>query len=99
MEKFIVNQSNNFMRIFRLPLEYPSDFCFGGGHPVNFQLVDWFNPVEMKFWERGKRDFILKGTELEEHRMRIREFIKGKMYYIVGYKYLAIADYGDTFLI
>ena len=40
-----VDSWNNFCRVFMLPEEYPEDFCFNGGHPVNFQMVDWFNPV------------------------------------------------------
>lgn len=31
-----------FYHVFRLPPAFPSEYCFGGGVPVNFQMVDWF---------------------------------------------------------
>ena len=43
--KYKVDGWNNFCRIFELPETYPKEYCFGGGHPVSFQMVDWFNPV------------------------------------------------------
>ena len=43
--KFQVDAWNNFCMVFELPETYPNDFCHGGGHPVNFQMVDWFYPV------------------------------------------------------
>ena len=43
--RYKVDGWNNFCRVFELPAEYPEDFCFGGGHPVSIQMVDWFNPV------------------------------------------------------
>jgi len=86
-----ITYEENFIRIFRLPKEYPSDFCFGGGHPVAMQLVDWFNPI-------GPNE-IPEDIDLEEIRKKIREFVKGKVYYWPRYKYLAITDYEDAFLI
>ncbi len=44
MTRYVVTDMTNFMRIFRLPLQYPKGFCFGGGYSVEMQLVDWFNP-------------------------------------------------------
>lgn len=90
MSEFKINQMNNFMRIFRLPTDFPSDYCFSGGHPVEFQLVDWFNPIEPD---------TLKKVDLSKHREMIREFVRGKVYFDPSVKYLAIADYGDAFLI
>lgn len=85
-----ITNTNNFMRIFKLPTEYPEDFCFGGGIPVTFQMVDWFSPVP---------DNMIENFNIEKHRKMIRKFVKEKIYFTTGYKYLAIADYGDTFLI
>ena len=85
-----ITERNNFMRIFRIPHEFPSDFCFGGGHPVEFQLVDWFQPVPSEMVE----DF-----DAEKHRGFIRDFIETKAYIKSNYQYLALADYGDVFLI
>lgn len=95
---FNITQNNNFIRIFRIPNEFPSDFCFGDGHPVNFQLVDWFNPIpQEELWEGKTKN--LTETEIEEYRQSIRKFIEVKNYYNPEFKLLALSDYGDVFLI
>ena len=38
--------SEPFFHVFRLPTKFPSEYCFGGGVPVNFQMVDWFGGLE-----------------------------------------------------
>lgn len=93
-----VTERNNLMRIFRIPKEFPSGFCFGGGHPVNFQIVDRFNPIPQEELWSGKTK-TLNGKELEEYRGAIREFIKVKNYYNPEFKFLALSNYGDVFLI
>ena len=86
-----ITSENNFIRVFRLPELFPPDFyCFGGGKEVGFWLVDWFNPVP---------DAMIENFNTEKHREMIREFIKGKIYYDPNYKFLAITDYGEAFLI
>lgn len=95
---FNITERNNFTRIFRIPNEFPSDFCFGGGHPVNFQLVDWFNPIPQEELWSGKVKNLTE-EELAKHREAIREFIKVKNYYDPEFKLLAMSDYGDVFLI
>ena len=37
-----------FVRVFRCPMRYPETFCFGGGVPVEFIMVDWFNTPDMR---------------------------------------------------
>ena len=96
MSKFTVNKDNNFIRIFRLPQSMPSDFCFGGGHKVEFQLVDWFNPV---CDPEEPLPAMLEGHNLEELRGAIKAFIKPKIYFNPAFTFLAITDYGDSFLI
>ena len=98
MKQTQVTEKNNFMRIFRIPNQFPSDFCFGGGHPVNFQIVDWFNPIPQEELWSGKTK-TLSEKELEEYRGGIREFIKVKNYYDPEFKFLALSDYDDVFLI
>ncbi|MDD5053470.1 MAG: hypothetical protein PHO27_12115 [Sulfuricurvum sp.] len=96
----IVTEATNFMRVFRLPLQYPEGFCFNGGYPVEIQLVDWFNPFNPEdFW--GEKTKELTPTGMEAHRNLLRDFIKAKGYVkqFTGYTFLAIADYGDAFLI
>ncbi len=96
--KITVTQENNFIRIFRIPNEFPSDFCFGGDHPVNFQMLDWFNPISQEeLWSGKPKE--LTDKELEEYREAIREFIKVKNYYDPDFKFLALSAYGDVFLI
>jgi hypothetical protein len=35
-----------FFHVFRMPEKFPSEYCFGAGVPVNFQMVDWFGGTE-----------------------------------------------------
>ncbi len=96
--KITITQENNFIRIFRMPQQFRSDFCFGGGHPVNFQMVDWFNPIpQEELWSGKPKE--LTDKELEEYREAIREFIKVKNYYDPKFQFLALSAYGDVFLI
>lgn len=96
--KIQITERNNFIRIFRIPNQFPSDFCFGGDHPVNFQLVDWFNPIPQEdLWSDKMKT--LTEEELEEYRKVIREFIKFRNYYDSEFKFLALSGYGDVFLI
>jgi hypothetical protein len=95
---FTISEETNFVRIFRLPLSYPRGFCFGGGYPVNFQLVDCFNPFSTQEIY-GSTHKIIGGDEYENHIDHLRDFIGKKVYFERGSRYLAIADYGDAFLI
>ena len=86
------------MRIFQVPVEYPMEYCFEGGKPASFLMVDWFNPIEQdKFW--GDKNVTMNDEDLEKHHEMVRNFIKGKTYYNPAYKYLAITDYNDAFFI
>jgi hypothetical protein len=96
----IITEETNFMRVFRLPLEYSRGFCFGGGYSVEIQLVDWFKPFEPQdFWYHKQKE--LTQDEMETHRNLIRDFIKPKVYVknFPGHQFLAITDYGDAFII
>jgi hypothetical protein len=93
-----VTADTNFLRLFEMPQNFPSGFCFGGGYPVRFQMIDWFGPIDqMKFWENKSIEMSL--DEVETHHEQIRKFIKEKLYYKPECKYLAITDYGDAFMI
>ena len=37
--KFVVTELNNFGRVFRMPFDYPSDFCFG--EDIRFRCSSW----------------------------------------------------------
>lgn len=110
--KFVVTEMNNFARVFRLPSGYPEGFCFGGGYPVNFQLVDWLNPVptltdvcpEISLpGSDGMTKFPLdlEGESLEKLREGLRGFIKDKVYVKSNpqRQFLMITDYGDVFFV
>ena len=105
--KFIVDPWNNFCRIFELPETYPKGYCFGGGHPTNFQLIDWFYPTEVsqaavskEVWEEKVGP--VKDQEVEVDMYELSEklipFLEKKEYAKKGRQYLVICDFGGTFL-
>lgn len=81
---------NNFGRVFELPEEYPNGFCFGGGLPVEFQMVDWFNPWPPDYADPSK----LADMEWDEFREKLTGFLLAKNYVKPGRKYLLITDFG-----
>lgn len=87
----MITEMQNFIRIFRLPDALSSEYCFAGGIPTTFTMVDWFNPVPPNDMND---DF-----DAVKHRELIREFVRKKPYYQEGKKHLAITDYGDVFFI
>lgn len=81
---FVFDDKDNLIRIFRLPLLISSDFCFGGGIPTTFEMVDWFRPSDaMRDWKPDD----------------VREFIRTKVYYRSDRNYLAMCRTGECFLI
>jgi len=105
--KYIVNPWNNFCRIFELPERYPTEFCFNGSHPVNFQLVDWFYPtsvpqaaVPKNIWEENVGP--VKNEDIEINHddlvLKLLPFLKNKSYIKSSKKYLFIADFGMSFI-
>lgn len=93
METIKITTATNFVRVFRLPDDYPSDFCFGGGHPVTMQLVDWFNPSDQN------KEYEFGDDEHKKHIEMLRDFIKGKMYFDPKHTYLLLTDYGDAIVV
>jgi len=105
--KYIVTPWDNFCRIFELPGRFPSGYCFGGGHPCNFQLIDWFYPTEVsqaavpkEVWEKEVGPVKDQDVEYdhEELKKRLMPFLKEKTYVKPGRTYLFMADFGMTFL-
>lgn len=87
-----ITQDNNFCRVFELPAIYPEEFCFNGGHVVEFIMVDWFNPVNpIDLWNGGE-------VEWEQIRPEIECFLKEKNYLKSGRRYLVITDFGESFV-
>jgi hypothetical protein len=79
------DMTDNLIRVFLLPATVSAEFCFGGGHPTNFILVDWFRPSQ----EVGEP------LDIEG----IRQFIRDKMYYHPDRNLLAMCRTGEVFLI
>ena len=88
----MITEKNNFCRVFELPNTYPQAFCFGDGHPVTFQLVDWFQPIPT--------GDILSDTikPWGEYVYSLTVFLKNKDYMKVGKQYLLITDFGESML-
>jgi len=85
-----VTQENNFCRVFELPIEFPSGFCFGGGIPITFKMVDWFNPIPAP--EMG----IEKLDTWDEYKPLILEWLVDKVYLKPDRQYILITDFGKT---
>jgi hypothetical protein len=100
--KYEVDGWNNFCRVFELPENYPSDFCFGGGHPVSFQMVDWFNPVpgigqpgiSKEEWREKLGEIEVKEITTEELRESLIPWLLEKSYVKPGREYLVLCDFG-----
>jgi hypothetical protein len=88
----MINEMSNFCRVFELPDKYPSGYCFGGGFPVEFKMVDWFNPIPSDdFYDN-------KIKKWEDYVPMIKEFLLKKLYVKSGMKYLVITDFGESFV-
>ena len=100
--KYTVDGWNNFCRVFEIPNSFPNKYCFGGGHPVNFQMVDWFNPVEglgtpgvsKKVWREKVGEIKTVKTTEDELRKDIIEFLMKKRYVKPRREYLVLCDFG-----
>lgn len=85
-------QETNFCRVFELPDEYPSGFCFGGGRPVQMKMVDWFNP-----WPPPKGEYFgLADMTWTEVCAMLLPFLRGKNYVQPGKQYLVLTDFGGS---
>jgi len=104
--EFIVDGWNNFCRVFEMPVEYPTGFCFGGGKPVNFQMVDWFEPVSglpqpavsKKIWEDNVGEIETKIITIAELMEKLIPFLSDKSYVQAGRKYLVITNFDASFI-
>jgi hypothetical protein len=98
--KYRVTEATNFIRILLVPSELPEDFCFSGGHPTVFTVVDWFNPfIPCDCWDTKGIEFDDTDAEYQKHIEELREFVKGKRYFDPTQTFMALTDYGDAFII
>jgi len=88
----MINEKQNFCRVFELPENYPSGYCFGGGFPVEFKMVDWFNPIPPDDFEDEKI------RKWENYVSMIKEFLLRKNYVKLNRKYLVITDFDESFI-
>jgi hypothetical protein len=103
--KYDVDMWSNFCRVFELPEEYVNDYCFGGGHATNFQMVDWFCPVnnvgqagcDKETWLKEVGPIEITRVGHEEMYFSLIKFLKGKNYVKPGRKYLVLCDFGMAF--
>lgn len=110
--KYQVNGFNNFCRVFRLPKVYPQGYCFGGGLPTTFVMVDWFCPViglpQWAISEKHYNELVEKGeiTDLESHSKEVdstelqktlTDWLGQKNYMNEGETYLLICNFGMAF--
>ena len=103
--EFQVDGWNNFCRVFELPEDYPRGFCTGGGNPVNFQMVDWFNAIPglaspactKEVWEKEVGPIETKPITLDELESFLIPFLEGKIYVKPGREYLVICNFGACF--
>lgn len=103
--KYTVDGWNNFCRVFELPEKFSSDYCFGGGIPTNFQMVDWFCPIgglgqytvsKDKYRELG---YEVEEVEVDHHNEAIGlvDFISKKKYIKQDRTYLVLTNFGMSF--
>jgi len=103
---YSVDGWNNFCRVFELPNHFSSEFCFGGGIPTNFQMVDWFNPVpdinqpavSKEVWKEKVGEIAIKTVDHEELQAFLIPWLKMKTYVQQGRMYLIICDFGACFV-
>ena len=97
---FKVTEATNFLRVFCLPDIFPSGYCFGGGHPSIFMMVDWFNAFPQEdFWSEETKEVNILDADYQKHIEELKGFIKEKMYFNPTHTYMVLTDYGDVFLV
>lgn len=100
--KYKIDGWNNFCRVFEIPEFYPKGYLFGGGKPVVFQMVDWFNPVPSigrsgitkKEWREKVGEIKTKEITLDELYETLVPLLLYKQYIKQGREYLVICDFG-----
>jgi hypothetical protein len=100
--EYQVDGWNNFCRVFLLPESYPSEFCFAGGHPVTFQMVDWFNPipgvgqaaVSKEVWRQKVGEIEVKTVTDKWLHDKLVPWLSEKKYVLPGREYLVLCNFG-----
>lgn len=112
MTEYFVTGFTNFCMVVEIPNSFPSGYCSGGGLPVDFKMVDWFNPVtELPNWnisEKQYNELVEKGdlkkdgneviVNSERLQMDLIQFLSKKVYAVNGKQYLVICKFGLAFM-
>jgi len=110
--KYKVTGFNNFCRVFEVPIPLPKDYCFGGGIPTMFKMVDWFYPViDLPQWaisEKKYNELVENGDikpegndvtiESDELQSDLIKFISQKVYAIEGRAYIVLCNFEFAFV-
>ena len=104
MGEYKVDGWNNFCRVFEAPDNYSKDYCFSGG--TNFQMVDWFRPVEgicqpavtKEIWIENVDSIETVTIDHDELGSKLIEFISKKMYIKPGRTYLILCNFEASFM-
>ncbi len=99
---YSVDGWNNFCRVFEIPETYPEEYLFGGGKPVEFLMVDWFNPVpgigqpavSKEVWRKEVGEIEVKEISLDWFQESLVPWLLTKSYIKPGRDYLILCDFG-----
>lgn len=101
-----IDMWSNFCRVFKTPMEFPDGYCFNGPKPVDYKMVDSFNPydigspaVSKEMWVKEVGEIeIIKRTD-SQVRKHLEEFLLQKFYIEEGVEYLVVCNFGCSFVI
>ena len=99
---YLVDGWNNFCRVFEIPESYPEGYLFGGGKPVSFIMIDWFNPVPgigqpavtKEVWRKEVGEIETKEISINELQESLIPWLLEKQYVKNGRDYLILCDFG-----
>ncbi len=105
MTRYKVDGWNNFCRVFELPEQFSNEFCFGGGTPTTFIMVDWFHPIMDKrlpnYPAISKAEWEIKVGPIKHIEISLYDlektlvpFLLRKPYIKKGHKYLILYEFG-----
>ena len=94
-----ITYATNFLRVFKVPNEFPKGYCFDGGHLVSFEIIDWFNAITPMDFQKVETVIEQSDDEYDKWVEVVRDFIKGKKYFNPTFTYMVMTDYGAVFIV
>lgn len=95
----VIKLTDNFCRVFEMPDRLSEEPCFESSIPHEFNMVDWFYPVDTLFDEVKTSGELRAYVNLERMEDKLRDFIVHKIYYRPEKSYLVITDFDFAFVI